>query len=614
MTSHVAQTAHPVHDEDDRRRQIIEGLHYSRSFIISYNLVLVALLLCFAILYWATKALGRQRTRKYARKQEDDIRVDGGQRALATYSSSSSSSTLGEPAVPLERTKEGSRKDERTPLLAAADGRNTGPTHARASILHTFRSWMMYQPGNIPIVNKVLPSNATSLGILLFLGLNAFYMFYRVPLTLLTTFVFADRTGLLFVANLPLLYLFAAKNQPIVLLTGYSYETLNIFHRRLGELMALLALVHSAGMVTVWYTILYPRIDLWHFLAIKMIWLGLLAFTSYEVLYLTSLSSFRQRFYELFLGLHIILQAAALILVWFHHEGSRPYVGIALGIFLIDRLIFRLGLKTRTVKADLTVLEDGETVLLSSDWQLATPPPWRKYFNLHIKSGWGATEHVFLSVPALAHKHKIQAHPFTIASAAPAPSSQHAWLNFIIRAHDGFSRDLLHYAQSHPAVDVRIDGPYGSPHALEMLHASDVAVLVAGGSGIAVAYPLLWSLLVDADRDSTSANGRRIPRQVCLVWVVHDALHLDWVGQDRLNELRGRGLKVIIPPATRKAGRPDVGKLVDDAIASFGHLDKPAVGVVVSGPDGLNRDCRNACARLVGQGVDVHVSIEKFGW
>ncbi|KAK2073433.1 hypothetical protein P8C59_007718 [Phyllachora maydis] len=43
---------------------------------------------------------------------------------------------------------------------------------------------------------------------------------------------YADRAALVFVANLPLLYLLSAKNQPVKFLTGRSYETLNLFHRR----------------------------------------------------------------------------------------------------------------------------------------------------------------------------------------------------------------------------------------------------------------------------------------------------------------------------------------------------------------------------------------------
>lgn len=460
------------------------------------------------------------------------------------------------------------------------------------------------------MVNKTLPSNATSLAIALFIALNLFYLLFRVPLAIPSAFVLADRAGLVFVANLPLLYLFAAKNQPIKWMTGHSYESLNIVHRRLGEWMCFVAVVHFAGMLVTWYTLLSAALSIWRFLAIPLVWLGVVCFVAYETLYLTSLGSFRQRFYELFLAVHVVLQVVALGFLFFHHPGSRPYVGIALAIFLIDRLVFRLWLKTRTIKADLSIMDDGETVLLSSDWPISYQPSWRK---LHIKHGWEPTEHVFLTVPALATKHIIQAHPFTIASAAPIlekdrskNGNTHAWLNFIIRARDGFSRDLLRYAQSHPSAIIRVDGPYGSLHALEMLRTRDHAIIIAGGSGIAVAYPLLWDLLVNYPR---SASGKK---RVTLIWVVHDEAHIEWIGNDRLSELRERGLQVLVPPPTRKAGRPDIEGLMQMVVAD--NSPGSTVGVVVSGPDGMNRCARNTCAKLVRQGMDVSVSVEKFGW
>jgi len=63
----------------------------------------------------------------------------------------------------------------------------------------------------------------------------------------------------------------------------------------------------------------------------------------------------------MFLGLHVVLQVAALVLVWFHHPNSRGYVVVALVIFWVDKLIIRLTLKTMTVKASLKVMGDGET-------------------------------------------------------------------------------------------------------------------------------------------------------------------------------------------------------------------------------------------------------------
>lgn len=252
--------------------------------------------------------------------------------------------------------------------------------------------------------------------------------------------------------------------------------------------------------------------------------------------------------------------------------------------------------------------------MLSSNWQLLSRS-WWNLLGINIKHGWKPAEHVFLTVPALSHKHIIQAHPFTIASAAPEGPESHAWLNFLIRAQDGFSRDLLRYAQLHQSVNIRVDGPYGSSHALRMLHNQDIAIVIAGGSGIAVAFPLIWSLLTASPKDVESGHQGRSKPRVCLIWVVHDAEHLDWIPQDRLDELRDLGCKTLIPPPTRKAGRPNLPRLLEGATTSWGHeIDDPAVGVVVSGPDAMNRECRNACAGLVRRGMNLQISVEKFGW
>ena len=59
-----------------------------------------------------------------------------------------------------------------------------------------------------------------------------------------------------------------------------------------------------------------------------------------------------------------------------------------------------------------------------------------------------------------------------------------------------------------------------------------------------------------------------------------------------------------------EAGRPDIpGYVADLADTSEGR-----VGFVVSGPDGLNRTARNACAEAVKLGADIQLRVEKFGW
>jgi hypothetical protein len=205
-------------------------------------------------------------------------------------------------------------------------------------------------------------------------------------------------------------------------------------------------------------------------------------------------------------------------------------------------------------------------------------------------------------------------------------------------------------------------------------------VLVAGGSGIAVVFPLVWALLheandendvagdgagyggdggrdggvddIDGDEELVTAgdrNGkggqderknnnigagnnvlglprndeqqspddrhqrRRAKRRVHLLWVTHEREHREWVPGPMMDSLVERGLELAVPEPTAEAGRPDVLDAVNGWIEGAAAEGRE-VGVVVSGPDGLNRAVRNACADAIGRGSEVHVAVEKFGW
>lgn len=610
-----------AHQDEKRFKKLRDGIYFSQKFILTYQIVLIGLLLVFTAIHWGSRFLARRRRRNNINRRYDcdksaigNASESKGAVVIESISrGSSSSSTLREDFDPKHQGSE-SRLDEQSLLLPKASGENAPPR--RWTLMNKIRAWLVYQPQPIPIVNKTLPSNGTTLVVLAFIGLQIFYTFFQTSLSLSMLFVFADRTSLVFVANLPLLYIFAAKNQPIKLLTGYSYESLNIFHRRLGEVMCLLALLHSAGMLGVWYTVLQPSgITLIHFLLIKMILLGIGAFVAYEILYFTSLGSFRQRWYELFLGIHVVLQVAALVLVWFHHHRSRWYVGVALAIFLIDRLVYRMSVKPTTVRASLEVQADRKTVVLRAPIPTQEQHRWVKsVLGAGTTTGWKATEHVFLTVPSLARKHIIQAHPFTIASKAPTEDAKEANLELIIRAQDGFSGDLVRHAKLHDTVSVRLDGPYGSQTAVELLQDSEYAVIVAGGSGIAVAWPLVWSVIdraatQDLEHSTSAANGSKI----LFVWVIRERSHISWLGSERLEKLQSRGVTLITPDPTSDHGHPDIANIIGEWISDQASK-RGKIGVVASGPDGMNRAVRSVCSSLLRDGRDVSVEVEKFGW
>jgi NAD(P)H-flavin reductase len=224
-------------------------------------------------------------------------------------------------------------------------------------------------------------------------------------------------------------------------------------------------------------------------------------------------------------------------------------------------------------------------------------------------------------MPTLSRSAVLQAHPFTIASSSPnlaQGQGGHAWLSLLIRGRDGFSRNLLDYAHDNNTVRVRLDGPYGTPRPLETLEDSDLAVVVAGGSGIAVAFPLIWALLQpdgDSENLDIAALQRliRTKRKVCLLWVIHSRSHLSWIPEERLDEIRGWGLNLCITAPTAEKGRPDVPQILNDWAYKYGGEGKQ-IGVVVSGPDGMNRTVRNTCSDMLRKGKNVQVMVEKFGW
>ncbi|KAL8645987.1 MAG: hypothetical protein Q9226_007056 [Calogaya cf. arnoldii] len=615
-----------INGSSPSRSTLVEGILFSRRFILSYQGVLLALLLLFTLRNWTNQVRSRKRRRQLhcLKRTTGEARLGNSSLADAKVGRnldedsgsglSSSGSTI-QGNAPSPKHSVMFEENEQTPLLLKPERSFCGSIWLQPS--QKFRSILLYQPRPIPFINKILPSNGTTLLVLALLGLQAFYVFYRMPLSVPMLFVFADRTSLLFVANLPLLYLFAAKNQPIKSLTGYSYESLNIFHRRLGEVMCLLALIHSAGMIGVWYTILRPvGLGLVQFLLLKIILLGLGALVAYELLYFTSLGSFRQRWYELFLVLHVSLQVVALVLLWFHHHGSRPYVGIALAIFLIDRLVYRMVLKVESSRVSLEVTKDYGTVVLHTLIPLEQKRRLLKRFvGTGVTRGWTATEHVFLTVPALSRKHFIQAHPFTIASKAPHIEDSKAELSLIVRAQDGFSGDLLRYARSHTSVIARLDGPYGSQNALLMLEQCDFSIVVAGGSGIAVALPLVWAVHTSrcVNDIEICPDTKSAPRTI-LIWVIREDTHTSWLGSSGIRDLRDSGVDVVIPPPTADNGKPDVPGLIESYVVLASRKGHSKIGVVCSGPDGMNRAVRNSCSSLLAGGYDIDVEIEKFGW
>jgi hypothetical protein len=140
---------------------------------------------------------------------------------------------------------------------------------------------------------------------------------------------------------------------------------------------------------------------------------------------------------------------------------------------------------------------------------------------------------------------------------------------------------------------------------------NDVCIIVAGGAGIAVAYPLLWSLLhYNATPDQNAIPHPR-EQQICLIWIVQDISHISWLGQEELDELRELGLHSVVPPPTRRHGRPDIRATLREQVEDLKEQND-IVGAFVNGPDDWNRTVRQQCARMIRKGIKVEVAAEQF--
>lgn len=627
-------------------RKLVEAVLYSRKFVLTYYAVLAAVILSVAFLRRTRKLLLRHR------RPKTEVHTPA--------SFESSNTTLRGDASPDE-----AGDAERRPLLDRIPSLQVKQHGSVPSLWRWLRSALIYQPRPIPALTttkNMLPDNGTSAVVVLLIGLNLFYLLFHTELSVPMLFAFADRAGLCFAMNLPILYLLAAKtNQPVQLLTGWTYEGLNIFHRRLGEFMTALAAMHSVGMLGVWYTLLRPlHFSLLRFVSGRVGLLGIFTFVSYLAIYVSSTGWVRRMVYERFLVLHVVLQVSALVFLFFHHSNSRPYVLASFAIWALDRLVIRMGISSTTFIATLDVAADQQTVLLYCEIPITRR---RTFGNASIANGWLPSQHVFVTVPGIGYaKHRLQAHPFTIASPAPPRAYCGSWeLQLTIRAQDGFSRELLEYAKFHQHTKVIIDGPYGSTDTLEAMETASRVCLVAGGSGIAVTYPLAWELCVEPWADAVlsartvyEAGQRRTPAisgheplgsNHMHMWVRQDARADQWLTSfPRYQAVKGQHQTPMASKPDAQQGGCIVGDIVSNRFETGGihalrpdvqteltewvegelsttlkHGPTPARGseklvVLVSGPDGLVRDIRNSAASLARKGWDIEVHVEKFGW
>lgn len=287
----------------------------------------------------------------------------------------------------------------------------------------------------------------------------------------------ADRSGVMAFGKIPLLILFAGRNNFLLYITGWSYTTFLHFHKILALWMAVDSLIHSVG-----YTIM----ELGYYVeALQEVYFacGVAATVLAFVMCGFAFHSLRKNYYEAFLFTHILLAIGFIAMCWWHCNtlGWMEWLVASVAVWGFDRLVrvirmSAFGIRTATVTAA------GDEMLM-----LSVPKP----------SWWSTTSGQYAFV-YFAGSYFLQNHPFTIVC-------RNDCIYAYIKVKNGITRriwDKLSVSGGKMEQKVCIEGPYGTLGS-GGVSKSDHLLLFAGGSGA----PAI------VDKASHTASGK-------LYWVV----------------------------------------------------------------------------------------------
>lgn len=311
------------------------------------------------------------------------------------------------------------------------------------------------------------------------------------------------RTGVVAMSQVPLAIALGVRGNIIGMLLGQSYENLRIFHKVVGRVMFTTSALHS-----IFYFVKWGKSGQLLKRTMSPVGLtGTIAFAATCLIVVTSLPRFRRSAYGVFKVSHYIGIVMLLAGMGAHVPSAVPWAIASGAIYMVSIAISML--KTRVTQAELIALSGNATTMV-------TLP--------NITTGWRAGQHVRLRVVGLdGFLHKMECHPFTIAS---APDS--GGLVLMAKVAGDWTRELYDLATkgghrvdaeanggvwSPRRATVIVEGPYGGlgntlPTSFSSL------LLVAGGSGIT------YSLALAQDLIARSPSGVVAARTIDLVWII----------------------------------------------------------------------------------------------
>lgn len=449
----------------------------------------------------------------------------------------------------------------------------------------------------------------------------------------------ANRLGVLSYANVPLVILYAGRNNFLLWLTNWSHSTFLLLHRWMAFICMLHAVLHSLAFLEI-----ALHEDGWAEEFTEPYWYwGCGGTIGFVILVLKSIQPIRQRIYEIFLAAHIVITDLVIVSAYHHvivkyseSYGFQNWLWMASAIWGFDRLV-RLGRSLRAgfKRAHFTPIDED-------------------YYRLDIP-GVSADGHVYLHFPTISTWKFWENHPFSVAgvtyqqetstiasseiggekekgvatSSSPIGSSsgsgsdnesvtirKESGIAVFIRRQGGLTAQLARIGQCSNGIPVFVEGSYNQRTTFlqddhpEPTHDFPNLLCIAGGVGITGVLPAL-------DRFNTAgkALGSKKLFWGARTWpLVREVERMQLNGpasQSTATERRWGEVDVTLAVGERL----DTRKLLTDELRN----QKGGTVVVVCGPSGMVDDIRVIVSALGrhnenGKAVVVKLMIESFTW
>lgn len=335
-----------------------------------------------------------------------------------------------------------------------------------------------------------------------------------------------DRSGIVVSFVVPLLVLFAGRNNFLQWLTRWNFATFITFHRWVSRVVILVVFLHAIA-----FTVSDKKSGKYKKRMKKpfMNW-GVVACLLGAIILVQGMMYLRRKNYETFILIHIIFALFFIVGAYKHTVilGYGAFYWATVAVWALDRVVriarlVSFGARTATV-----------TMLADETLKIVVPKP--KYWK-SIPGG-----HAFIHF--LRPTCFWQSHPFTFVNLPTMKDSIVLYVKIKGGVTHGLSQHLLNSPGCTAKIKVCIEGPYGEASSARQYKN---AVFIAGGNGI----PGIYSECTDL---ATRQNDKQ---SLKLIWVIREWKSISWFF-DELKQLENTKVQ-----ATVYVTRPELMKGVE---------------------------------------------------